>query len=114
MSCAVFSIPALKDLAHEHTTTTMQHATGYTVSVCTANSTDTFTSWGAQDDAGIVGTSLVRAGRSPHQHYVVQHTTLLISKHTKKEGDVDPAEASSQHSTLTVGQLQKKGSMAVQ
>eukprot|EP00903_Cladosiphon_okamuranus_P014922 g13817.t2 len=36
----------------EHTST--QHTTGHTISVCTVNSTDTFSSWAAQDDTAIV------------------------------------------------------------
>ncbi|CAM9377379.1 unnamed protein product, partial [Scytosiphon promiscuus] len=35
---------------HEHTSTTMQYTPGHTMSLCTVNSADTFSSWGAQDD----------------------------------------------------------------
>ncbi|CAB1097863.1 unnamed protein product [Ectocarpus sp. CCAP 1310/34] len=43
-----------KRQGHECTTTMMQHITGYTVSINTLNSADTFTSWGAHDDTDIL------------------------------------------------------------
>lgn len=68
-------LPTLKDIArggaarcnaghsHEHTTTTstMLHSLGYTASIGTINSADTFSSWGALDDAAVVRVSAVSA-----------------------------------------------------
>ena len=53
-----------KGQLQEHTST--QHTTGHTMSVCTINSNDTFSSWGAQDDTAVIKASMVRVLVAPY------------------------------------------------
>ncbi|CAM9120549.1 unnamed protein product [Ectocarpus sp. 12 AP-2014] len=66
-----------KRQGHECTTTTTQHTTGYTVSINTLNSADTFTSWGAHDDTDILRASPYRQRHHDAAPLAVEQRTPL-------------------------------------
>lgn len=75
-----------KGHSQQHTST--QQTTGYTVSLCTVNSTDTFSSWGAQDDTAIVkATAVCMVGR---EHIDINQARFRRSHHDDYVCMVDP------------------------
>ncbi|CAM9319495.1 unnamed protein product [Ectocarpus fasciculatus] len=77
-----------KRQAHECTTTTTQHTTGYTVSINTLNSADTFSSWGAHDDTDIIRASPYRQQHHDAAPLAAQQQRAPLRRRSASSGNV--------------------------